>query len=107
MRFNSTKTVNEVLPSYTHYLEPKLGKLYFQMASSSVPLENMKKNIRNYVYPARYSYSKDGQVYYTKKKWFLDKIDNMNTKSQLYMFCRNSVRKAKETLVSSGTKVKS
>lgn len=97
MRFNSTKTVNEVQPSYTHYLEPKLGKLYSQMTNQNVSVEDMKQNVRNYIYPARYSFKQNGRVVYTKKKWFKEELESLETKKQVYFLCRNSVRKAQET----------
>ena len=97
MRFKAKKTVNEVSPAYTHYLEPKLGKLYVQMANPKVSLSDMKRNVRNYIYPARYSFKSNGQVVYTKKRWFMDTLKELTLKSQVYFFCLNSVNKARET----------
>ena len=92
------KTVNQVKPAYTHYIQPKLGKLYAQMKNESVSTEDMKRNIRNYIYPARYSFKQNGRTIYTKKAWFLNELDNIETKQGLYFFCVNSVRRAKETI---------
>lgn len=94
------KTVNKVLSSYTYYLEPKMNKIYSQMINDNVSLEAMKKNIRNYIWSASYSWtSENGQKYFTKKKWFLETLGTLETKKSVYFLCKNSVNKAKETLV--------
>lgn len=93
------KTVNKVLSSYTYYLEPKMNKIYSQMINDNVSLEDMKKNIRNYIWSAGYYWaSENGQKYFTKKKWFLETLDTLETKKSVYFLCKNSVNKAKETL---------
>ncbi len=97
MRFNSNKTVNEVQPSYTHYLEPKLGKLYAQMYNKNVSVEDMKRNVNNYIYPARYSFKQNGRTVYTKKKWFKEELESLETKKQVFRLCYNSVNKARIT----------
>lgn len=93
------KTVNQIKPAYTFYLEPKLGKLYSQMTNRNVTVEDMKRNVRNYIYDARYSFTSNGRVQFTKKHWFLDELESLETKKQVYFLCRNSVNKAKETEV--------
>lgn len=98
MQQPNQKTVNNVKNSYTFYLEPKIQKLYAMMVNEDIPLEAMKHNIKLYIEPAKYSYQVKGQTYYTKKKWFLEEVELATTKQQLYYLCRNSVRKAKETV---------
>lgn len=98
---NNLKTVDEMATSYTYYLEPKIGKLYAQMVRDDVSLEDMKRNVRNYVWNANYSWtSMNGQKHYTKKKWFLETLNSLETKKDVYFLCRNSINKAKETLAS-------
>lgn len=101
MNSNKPKTVDEMATSYAYYLEPKIGKLYTQMVRDDVSLEDMKRNVRNYVWNANYSWtSKDGQKHFTKKKWFLETLASLETKKAVYFLCRNSINKAKETLAS-------
>ena len=90
-------TVNEVSRSYTYYLEEKLGKIYSMSVSRSVPLEAMRRNIFNYIYDAQMSYPTASGKVYTKKKWFLDQVNSIDDKKQLYWLCRNSVMKARRT----------
>lgn len=99
MKNETKKTVNEIQQSYTFYLEPNLGKLYYQMINPNISIEDMKRNVNNYIYPASYSFTKNGQTFYTKKKWFKEELAKLETKKQIYFLCRNSVRKAKETSV--------
>lgn len=98
---NNLKTVDEMATSYAYYLEPKIGKLYAQMVRDDVSLEDMKRNVRNYVWNANYSWtSMNGQKHFTKKKWFLETLASLETKKDVYFLCRNSINKAKETLAS-------
>lgn len=100
MKKEVEKTVNEVKNAYTYYLEEKLNKIYGMSVNGQVSLLDMKKNIRNYVWNATYSYKENGQTMFTKKKWFLDTVDSMNSKKDLYFLCRNSVNKARQTIAS-------
>ena len=100
MKKEVEKTVNEVKNAYTYYLEEKLNKIYGMSVNGQVSLSDMKKNIRNYVWNATYSYKENGQTMFTKKKWFLDTVDSMNSKKDLYFLCRNSVNKARQTIAS-------
>jgi hypothetical protein len=96
MKFNSNqKTVNEVKNAYTFYLQPNLGKIYAMSKNPKVSLGAMKGIIRSYISPATYSYP-ENQL--TKKAWFQDELESLETKKQVYLFCRNSVRKAKQTI---------
>ena len=92
------KTVNEVKRAYTFYLKLKLGKLYAQMLNKSVSLDAMKKNVKNYIFDAGYSYKQNGKTCFTEKKWFIETLNNLETKQQVYLFCLNSVKKAQETI---------
>ena len=96
---SNQKTVNTTKNSYTFYLEPKLQKLYAMMTKDDISLEAMKRNIKLYIEPAKYSYTVNGETRYTKKKWFLEEVEAATTKQQLYYLCRNSVRKAQETML--------
>ena len=93
-----TKMVDEVKNSYTYYLENKLNKIYYMSKCRDVSLEIMKKNIRNYIWDATYSYTHNGKTMYTKKKWFLETMDEIDSKKDLFFFCQNSIRKAQQTL---------
>ena len=95
---NNLKTVDEMVTSYTYWLEPKIGKLYAQMIRDDISLDDMKRNVRNYVWNANYSWtSENGQKHFTKKKWFLETLNSLETKKDVYFLCRNSINKAKET----------
>ena len=91
------KTVNQNKKAYTYYLEEKLGKLYSQMVNPNVSLDNMKRNVKNYIYDATYSYKVNGQTQLTKKKWFVDTLEDIDTKKGIYFLCLNSVRRARAT----------
>ena len=93
-----TKYVDEVKNSYTYYLEQKLNKIYGMWTNKDVSIEDMKRNIRNYIWDATYSYKQNGKTMYTKKKWFLETVDEIDTKSGLYYLCRNSIKKAQQTI---------
>lgn len=94
------KTVNEISKSYTYYLEPKLRQIYGMSVINKVSIETMKRNIYNYIYNATSYYTNDyGEMVPTKKAEFLNKIKNMTTKKEIYLYCRNSVNKAKKTKV--------
>lgn len=88
--------VNQIKNAYTYYLDHKLNKLYAMSINNNVTLDAMRKNIRNYIWNAIYSYPQNN---YTKKKWFLNTVYSINNKYDLYMFCRNSVNKARITPV--------
>ena len=99
MKKNSNfKTVNELKNSYAYYIEAKLNKIYAMSKLDTVSLDAMKKNVKNYVYNATYSYQENGQTYYTKKQEFLDNVDSMKDKSELARYCYNVVNKAKDTI---------
>jgi len=89
------KTVNQVKNAYTFYLQPKLGKIYSMSKNNNVELEAMKRIVKSYVKEARYSYPVN-QL--TKLQWFKNTVDEIDSKKQLYFFCRNSVRRAQATL---------
>lgn len=91
------KTVNQNKKAYTYYLEEKLGKLYSQMVNAKVSLEDMKRNVRNYIYDATYSYKSNGQTMFTKKKWFTETLNDIDSKQGVYFLCLNSVRRARAT----------
>ncbi len=91
------KTVNQIKRAYTFYLEEKLNKLYSQMVNSKVSLEDMKRNVRNYIYPASYSYQSNGRTIYTKKRWFTNTLNDLSSKQGIYFLCLNSVRRARAT----------
>lgn len=93
------KTVDELKNAYTHYLKPNLGKIYFMSKSNKISLDRMKQTIKNYIYPATYSYVKDDEKLYTKKKEFMDNVMSMTDKAEISKYCYNSVRKAEETEV--------
>jgi len=93
------KTVNEIKPSYTFYIEPKLGKLYSQLKNENVSVDDMKRNVRNYIYDSLYSYVVNGKVHYMKKRWFIGELESLETKKQVYFLCLNSVNKSRETPV--------
>lgn len=94
------ETVNEVSKSYTYYLEPKLKQIYRMSVMKKVSIDTMRKNIRNYIYNATTYYTDDyGKRVPTKKVEFLDKINDMESKKEIYWYCRNSVDKARETAV--------
>jgi hypothetical protein len=90
-------TVNELPNAYTYYLEEKLGKLYSQMLNKNVSVEDMKKNVYNYIWNSVYSFKKNGVTVYTKKKWFVETLRELESKKQIYFLCRNSVKRARET----------
>ena len=92
------KYVDEVKNSYTYYLEKKLNKIYGMWTNNSVSLDDMKRNIRNYIWDATYSYKVGTKTMYTKKKWFLDTVDTIGSKKELYYLCRNSIKKAQQTI---------
>ena len=91
------KTVDQVKNAYTYYLEDKLNKIYYMSRSSVVSLDDMKRNIRSYIWDAAYSYTQSDTTMYTKKKWFLDTMNNITNKKDLFFLCRNSIRKAQQT----------
>jgi len=91
------KTVNQVKRAYTFYLEEKLNKLYSQMVNDNVSLEDMKRNVRNYIYNASYSYQDNGRTIYTKKRWFTNTLNDLSSKQGVYFLCLNSVRRARAT----------
>lgn len=94
------KTVNEVRNSYTYYLEPKLRQIYGMSVMKKVSIDMMKRNIYNYIYNATAYYTDDcGKRVPTKKAEFLNKINNMESKKEIYWYCRNSANKARKTLV--------
>lgn len=94
------ETVNEVSKSYTYYLEPKLKQIYRMSVMKKVSIDTMRKNIRNYIYNATTYYTDDyGKRVPTKKVEFLDKINDMESKKEIYWYCRNSVDKARATAV--------
>lgn len=93
-----SKTVNEVRPAYTYYLEPKLDKIYAMAFLNDATLEDMKRNIKHYVAPARSSYTKNGVKHVMKKVWFLNELDKLETKQEVFNLCNNSVNKARATL---------
>lgn len=89
------KTVNQIKPAYTHYIEPNLGKIYSMSKNNDVSLRMLKNIIKSYIKPARYSYPV-GNL--TKKDWFQNELESLTTKRQVYFLCRNSVNKARQTL---------
>lgn len=94
------KTVNEVRNSYTYYLEPKLRQIYGMSVMKKVSIDMMKRNIYNYIYNATAYYTDDcGKRVPTKKAEFLNKINNMESKKEIYWYCRNSVNKARGAIV--------
>lgn len=94
------KTVNEVKNSYTYYLESKLKQIYWMSVIKQVRIDWMKKNIYNYIYNATTYYTDDcGNKVSTKKVEFLNKINNMKSKKEIYWYCKNSVNKARKTIV--------
>ena len=99
MKSKSIRTVNEVSRCYTYYLEQKINKIYSQMTNEDVSIEDMRRNIKSYIYPSLYSFysKKSGKLTYTKKKWFIEQLNSSKTKKQIYFLCRNSIRKARET----------
>lgn len=100
MRNNpQNKTVNEVGTSYTSYLAPKLGKIYAKSINPNISLDTMKKNIRNYIWNAAYSFEDEtGRTEYTKKRRFLNTANSIDDKTKLYFLCLNSVKKAKQII---------
>lgn len=96
------KTVNEIARSYTYYLEPKISKLYGMCKNRNVSLDDMKKNVFNYIYDAStYYYDSNGKKVNMKKVEFLDNVNSMKTKYEIYWYCVNSVRRARATLATS------
>lgn len=96
MRANPlNKTVNEIKSAYTYYLEQKRPQIYGMMVRKDVSLDVMKKNIANYIFNASYK-TADGTP--TKKKWFLETMNKMISKKDIYWFCINSINKAKTTI---------
>lgn len=94
------KTVNKVRNSYTYYLEPNLRQIYWMSVMKQVRIDWMKKFIYNYIYDATTYYTDDyGKKVPTKKVEFLNKINNMKSKKEIYWYCRNSVNKARKTIV--------
>ena len=92
------KTVNEVKNSYTYYLQEKLPEINRMLYGKEISLDDMKRNIKNYIWNATYSYKVNGQTKYTKKQWFLSQVDQCPNKMKLYYLCVNSIMKAEETI---------
>ena len=92
------KTVNQVKPAYTYYLEPKLNQIYAMAFLNSATLDGMKKNVRRYIAPARRTYKVNGVKHNMKKVWFLDELDKLETKKEVFFLCNNSVKRARATL---------
>jgi len=88
-------TVNEVRNAYTFYLQPNLGKIYSMAHNNKVSLEAMKNIVKSYIQPATTTYPIKQN---TKKVWFKNTIDSLESKQELYYLCRNSVNKAKDTI---------
>lgn len=91
------KTVNQVKNAYTYYLEDKMKQIYGMRKNDNVSLESMKGIIKSYIKDAKYSYKENGYTLLTKKQWFISTLNSLENKDSVYFFCRNSVRKAKET----------
>lgn len=89
--------------SYTYYLEPNIKKIYAQAFYYDVDVDILRQRIKNYIYPAAYSFTNSkGKKQYTKKKWFLEALDNCGNNSELYWLCKNSIEKAAVTSVVEG-----
>lgn len=96
MKRNTTnKTVNEIGTAYTYYLENKIKQIWSMSENREVSIEDMKKNIRHYIWNAAYK-TADGTL--TKKQWFIDTVNGMSSKKDIYWFCVNSINKARETV---------
>lgn len=90
------KTVNEVKNAYTFYLEKKMPKIYGMWKSNSIPIESMRKNIKSYIVKATYQYTDAcGNICFTRKKDFVESIDTLQSKEDIYWRCFNAVRCAK------------
>ena len=87
------QTINYVAyeESYCHRLEPKLKQIcYLAFHVPSVDARALKEKIYNIV---------EGATITDKFAWFLNQIREINDKRELYLLCRNSVHKARETIV--------
>ena len=78
--------------SYAHAIEPKLRALNFHA--------NVQEKSVNYVRAIVRNALRDSDVYYSdKEQEFWDMISAMQDSKQIYYYCKNSVKKAKEIMV--------
>lgn len=78
--------------SYAHVLAPKLKTINYFANVAHKPPKYIRKIIINELNAP--------EVYFTEKEhWFYEMIQLIDDSRQLYMFVRNSINKAKETLV--------
>lgn len=92
------KTVDESALAYTYYLKPKLSKIYAQAFYYNVSVDELKKNVYNYIYKAAYSWKdSNGKTHFTRKKEFIENLNALENNAEIYWYCVNSVNKAKIT----------
>ena len=78
--------------SYAHALEPKLKALNFHANVDKKPIQYCRKIVMNAL--------KQNEVKFTEKEQeFFDTVQTIETSSQLYFYCKNCVKKAREVFV--------
>lgn len=77
--------------SYCHRIEPKLKQLcYLAFHAPFIDTRAYKEKIYNIV---------EGATITDKFAWFLNQVRELEDKRELYLLCRNSVHKARQTIV--------
>jgi hypothetical protein len=76
--------------SYCHRLEPRMKQLCFMSLSKNISLRMMKNKVFEIV--------QDSTVT-GKFGWFVNTVENIESKKKLYFLCKNSVSKANRTIV--------
>jgi len=91
------KTVNQIRPTYTHYLEKELKQI--QKIANRESKETLVSFITTLVKPAATTYvNKNGTRLPTKKRKFLKIINSPRmTNDKVVNFCINSINKARIT----------
>ena len=89
---NATKTIDYATfkDSYCHYLEPKMKQLCYLAHAENISAEQMRSKIYDIVKNAAPT---------AKFDKFLETIVDMDDKLKMYLYIRNSVNKAKQTMV--------
>lgn len=93
-----TKTVNEIKPAYTYYLESKIKKV--KKAAATGNKELLVSVIKDVIKPAASTYvNANGMRFSTKKTKFLRGIASPKmTVDKVMTYCFNSINKANRTI---------
>lgn len=90
------KSVAQLPNSYAYHLfvhEKDIEAMYHM----NVSLDQLKACIMTYIKPAAYSFKQNGKTIYTKKKQFIENINNCENSYEVINYVRNTIKKAFNT----------